>query len=134
VRLPVLAADTTVALGDEIFGKPADRDAARRMLGRLSGVTHDVHTAVALVCTAGADVRLNSSTVRFRTLTQAEIDWLASTDEPADKAGAYAIQGRAALFVSRITGSYSGVMGLPLFETWELLRANAGVELRGWAA
>ena len=91
------------------------------MLSRLSGRTHEVHTAVALVCTRGVELRLSSSTVRFRRITDAELDWYCACGEPIDKAGGYAIQGRAAVFVSHLAGSYSGVMGLPLCETWELL-------------
>ena len=120
-RRPVLGADTTVTLDGEIFGKPHGASSARAMLGRLSGRTHEVHTAVALVCTHGVELRLCSSTVRFRRLTDAELDWYCTSDEYVDKAGGYAIQGRAAVFVSHLAGSYSGVMGLPLCETWELL-------------
>jgi septum formation protein len=120
-RRPVLGADTTVTLDGEIFGKPHGASSARAMLGRLSGRTHEVHTAVALVCTHGVELRLCSSTVRFRRLTDAELDWYCTSDESVDKAGGYAIQGRAAVFVSHLAGSYSGVMGLPLCETWELL-------------
>jgi septum formation protein len=120
-RRPVLGADTTVTLDGEIFGKPHGASSARAMLGRLSGRTHEVHTAVALVCTHSVELRLCSSTVRFRRLTDAELDWYCTSDESVDKAGGYAIQGRAAVFVSHLAGSYSGVMGLPLCETWELL-------------
>jgi septum formation protein len=120
-RRPVLGADTTVTLEGEVFGKPADAAQARAMLARLSGRTHEVHTAVALVCTAGVQLRLSSSAVRFRKLTDAELDWYCASGEAVDKAGAYAIQGRAAVFVSHLAGSYSGVVGLPLCETWELL-------------
>ncbi len=120
-RRPVLGADTTVTLDGEIFGKPDDAESARAMLTRLSGRTHEVHTAVALVCTAGVELRLSSSTVRFRRLTDTELAWYCASEEPVDKAGGYAIQGQAAVFVSHLAGSYSGVMGLPLCETWELL-------------
>jgi septum formation protein len=120
-RRPVLAADTTVALEGEIFGKPADASDARAMLGRLSGRTHEVHTAVAVLHAAGAAARVSSSSVSLRELSPAEIDWYWSTGEPADKAGGYAVQGRAAAFIRHIAGSYSGIMGLPLYETWELL-------------
>ena len=126
-RRPVLAADTTVALGDEILGKPVDRDDAVRMLGRLSGREHEVHTAVAVLHEGGADARVSTSTVAFRPLTGAEIDWYWRTGEPADKAGAYAVQGHAAVFIRRLAGSYSGVMGLPLYETWELLAPLLGL-------
>jgi nucleoside triphosphate pyrophosphatase len=120
-RKPVLAADTTVALGHEILGKPADRDDAERILGRLSGRDHEVHTAVAVLHEGGVDARVSSSTVSFRPLTPAEVDWYWRTGEPADKAGAYAVQGHGAIFIRHLSGSYSGVMGLPLYETWELL-------------
>lgn len=126
-RRPVLAADTTVALEGEIFGKPGSLGEARAMLGRLSGRTHEVHTAVAVLHEHGAAARLSSSTVTFRALAAAEIDWYWRTGEPADKAGGYAVQGRAAAFISHIAGSYSGIMGLPLYETWELLAPLLGL-------
>jgi septum formation protein len=125
-RAPVLAADTTVALEGELFGKPADREDALAMLSRLSGRTHQVHTAVALRHAGGAVARVNSSSVSLRDLSPGEIDWYWRTGEPVDKAGAYAVQGVAAIFIRHISGSYSGVMGLPLHETWELLRAVPG--------
>lgn len=125
-RAPVLAADTTVALEGEIFGKPSGRDDAMSMLSRLSGRTHQVHTAVALRHARGACARVSSSDVTLRELTAAEIEWYWQTGEPADKAGAYAVQGVAAIFIRHIAGSYSGVMGLPLFETWELLQTVPG--------
>jgi septum formation protein len=130
-RLPVLAADTTVALEGEILGKPAGLDAARVMLSRLSGRTHEVHTAVALLHEGVAAARVNTSTVSFRDVSVEEIDWYWRTGEPADKAGAYAVQGHAAIFIRHIAGSYSGVMGLPLYETWELLRPVLGLTGRG---
>jgi septum formation protein len=126
-RRPVLGADTTVTLDGEVFGKPGDAAAARAMLARLSDRTHEVHTAVALACTRGVELRLSSSAVRFRRLTGADLDWYCASGEPADKAGGYAIQGRAAVFVSHLSGSYSGVMGLPLCETWELLAPVLGL-------
>ena len=126
-RRPVLAADTTVALEGEIFGKPGTLAEARAMLGRLSGRTHAVHTAIALLHAQGSAARVSSSTVTFRELSPAEIDWYWHTGEPADKAGGYAVQGRAAAFISHIAGSYSGIMGLPLFETWELLAPVLGL-------
>jgi septum formation protein len=125
-RRPVLAADTTVALEGEVFGKPADAAEARAMLGRLAGRTHDVHTAVALRHDAGAAARVSSSRVSLRELSAAEIDWYVGTGEPSDKAGGYAVQGRAAIFIRHIAGSYSGIMGLPLYETWELLAPLLG--------
>lgn len=130
-RKPVLAADTTVALGDEILGKPADRDDAARILGRLSGRDHEVHTAVAVLHGGGADARVSTSTVSFRRITEAEFDWYWRTGEPADKAGAYAVQGHGAIFIRHLSGSYSGVMGLPLYETWELLAPLLGLARRG---
>jgi septum formation protein len=133
-RRPVLAADTTVALGDEILGKPVDHDDAVRILGRLSGREHEVHTAVAVLHEGGADARVSTSTVAFRPLTRAEIDWYWRTGEPADKAGAYAVQGHAAVFIRRLAGSYSGVMGLPLYETWELLAPLLGLNKKNTLA
>jgi septum formation protein len=130
-RRPVLAADTTVALEGEIFGKPADAAEARAMLGRLSGRTHEVHTAVAVLHAGGAAARVSSSSVSLRELSAAEIDWYWKTGEPADKAGGYAVQGRAAVFIRHIAGSYSGIMGLPLYETWELLAPVLGLTGRG---
>jgi septum formation protein len=124
--LAVLGSDTAVVLDGEVFGKPRDREDALRMLGRLSGRTHEVHTAVALAYRDRLECRLSVSEVTFRTLGPGEIDAYWASGEPADKAGAYAIQGLAAVFVSRICGSYSGIMGLPLYETAELLRL-AGV-------
>ncbi|MDX1594380.1 MAG: Maf family protein [Gammaproteobacteria bacterium] len=126
----VLGADTSVVLGDEILGKPADKADATAMLARLSGHTHEVLTAVALATPRRVACRLSVSRVTFRTLAADEIAAYWATGEPADKAGAYAIQGRGALFVTRLEGSYSGVVGLPLYETAELLReAGHGV---GW--
>lgn len=126
--LPVLAADTTVVLENVIFGKPRDRDAALRMLDTLSGRTHEVLTAVALATLSGVTLRLSESRVTFREISTAECAAYWETGEPRDKAGAYAVQGLAAVFIESLTGSYSGVMGLPLFETAQLLEA-AGVPL-----
>jgi septum formation protein len=123
---PVLGADTEVVLDGEIFGKPRDVGDARAMLARLSGRQHDVLTGVALRTANGVAFALSPSSVTFRTLTPGEIDRYVASGESLDKAGAYAIQGRAAAFVSRLDGSYSGVMGLPLFETADLL-AKAGI-------
>ena len=125
-QLPVLAADTTVVLDDVIYGKPRDRDDGLGMLGRLSGRTHEVLTAVAVADARGVELRLSRSTVRFRTLSSQECVAYWETGEPRDKAGGYAVQGAAAVFIESLSGSYSGVMGLPLFETAELLCA-AGV-------
>ena len=149
----VLASDTTVALNDEIFGKPLDADDARRMLKRLSGRSHWVHTGVAIAWPAIGSMAgygnlkaqqvgetmgsmndehaarnwqfkqaLSSSKVHFADLTDAWIDWVIQTGEPMDKAGAYAIQGHAASVIKRVEGSPTGIMGLPLHETAELLR------------
>lgn len=117
----VLGADTVVVVDGEIFGKPADAEAAAVMLRRLSGRTHEVLSAVARVYRGGHQVRLSESKVTLRALSAAEIAAYCASGEPLDKAGAYAIQGRAAAFVRHLEGSYSGVVGLPLFETAELL-------------
>jgi septum formation protein len=120
----VLAADTVVALGEEMLGKPADAADAARMLRRLSGRTHEVHTAVAASRAGETSFRLSSSEVTFRDLRDAEIEAYVATGEPLDKAGAYGIQGLAAVFVTRLCGSYSGVVGLPLSETAQLLHQH----------
>jgi septum formation protein len=117
----VLAADTVVALGEHILGKPAGPEDAARMLRRLSGRRHAVHTAVAASLGGVSAYRLSSSEVTFRHLRDHEIEAYVATGEPLDKAGAYGIQGLAAVFVRRLCGSYSGVVGLPLFETAQLL-------------
>jgi len=114
---PVLAADTTVALGMRILGKPADRAEAAEMLRALSGQTHEVLTAVALKHDERLERTLSRSEVRFKRLSAEEIRQYVASGECDDKAGAYAIQGRAARFVTDLRGSYSGVMGLPLYET-----------------
>ncbi|HZP87886.1 MAG TPA: Maf family protein [Burkholderiales bacterium] len=121
VRHPVLTADTTVDLDGEILAKPLDKEDAAAMLSRLSGKTHWVHTAVALILDTRLELAVSTTTVEFRSLHADEIRSYVGTGEPMDKAGAYAIQGRAAAFVRNLCGSYSGVMGLPLFETSELL-------------
>ncbi|MGD2137478.1 MAG: Maf family protein [Gammaproteobacteria bacterium] len=122
-RLPVLGADTIVCLEGDVMGKPRDREQALGMLHSLSGRTHQVLSAVALVA-RNSDVRLSTSRVRFRRLSTQECVAYWETGEPAGKAGAYAIQGIAATFVERLEGSYSGVMGLPLFETAALLQES----------
>lgn len=128
----LLTADTTVALDDEILGKPADAADAARMLSRLSGKTHVVHTAVVVVVCGQMLESLSTTHVTFATLTQTAIDDYVASAEPFGKAGAYGIQGLAARFITRIDGSYSGVMGLPLFETACLLdRANELLRQRG---
>ena len=133
-RQPVLAADTTVALEGEVFGKPVSLDEAVAMLTRLSGRTHQVHTAVALIHPGGSAARVSSSSVTLRRITREEMEWYWHTGEPADKAGGYAIQGLAAIFVSHIAGSFSGVVGLPLCETWDLLADVPGFATGGAAA
>jgi septum formation protein len=125
---PVLAADTTVALGDEIFGKPADRADGIAMLQRLAGRSHQVYTAIALAHAGATEHALSVSEVEFRSLSVAECQAYWNSGEPQDKAGGYAVQGLAAAFITRIAGSYSGVMGLPLAETAQLL-ARAGWSL-----
>jgi len=134
---PVLGADTAVVAGGAILGKPADCADAERMLGLLSARTHEVLTAVALATDDGVLSHLSRSEVTFREITSEEARDYWNTGESRDKAGAYAIQGYGAVFVSGLRGSYSGVMGLPLFETANLLRA-AGVpcwrETQGTAA
>ncbi len=127
---PVLGADTTVALGAQIFGKPADTTEAEQMLLQLSGRAHQVLTAVALALPGPAgpqvDLRVSVSTVRLREVPIEEARAYVASGEPFDKAGAYGIQGRAAAFIAHLEGSYSGVMGLPLFETADLL-AQSGI-------
>lgn len=119
---PIVAADTTVTLDGRILGKPADAAEAAAMLRACSGRAHSVLTGVAVVFRGQMAVALSDSTVTFRDLTDAEIAAYVASGEPFDKAGGYGIQGRAAVFIEHLSGSYSGVMGLPLFETAELLR------------
>jgi len=120
----VIGSDTSVVLDDAILGKPRDQADGLAMLARLSGRAHRVLTAVALVDREGRHrSRLSVSEVVFRNLEAEECLAYWQTGEPADKAGGYAIQGRGAMFIEHLSGSYSGVMGLPLFETAELLRA-----------
>ncbi len=118
----VLAADTTIALDGDIIGKPADQDQCRCILGQLSARQHLVLTAVALATPQGIAWRLAQSRVSFKALSPREIESYCATEEPMDKAGAYGIQGKAALFIKHLEGSYSAVMGLPLYETAELLQ------------
>jgi septum formation protein len=122
----VLGSDTVVVLDGRVFGKPADREDGLAMLRTLSGREHAVMTGVALETHDQSLYRLSTSRVRFRPIDPGEADAYWSTGEPRDKAGGYAIQGLAAVFVEHIAGSYSGIMGLPLFETADLLR-RAGV-------
>jgi septum formation protein len=120
---PVLCADTTVALGREILGKPADEADARRILQQLSGQTHRVLTAVAVQSGRKRVQAVSESWVRFAPMSAAQIKAYVASGEPMGKAGAYGVQGRAASHIEQIRGSYSGIMGLPLFETATLLRS-----------
>lgn len=119
---PILCSDTTVALGRRIYGKPVDEPDAARMLAELAGATHRVLTAVAVGTPRRRLQTLSTSRVTFEALTRAQVRAYVATGEPMGKAGAYAIQGRAAMYVTRIDGSYSGIMGLPMHETAVLLR------------
>jgi len=122
-ELPVLGADTAVVIGSEILGKPRDYEHFRSMMVKLSGHTHQVMTAIALIMPDGERlVSLSVSHVLFRHLQESEIEAYWQSGEPDDKAGGYAIQGLGAIFIENIEGSYSGVMGLPLFETAQLLK------------
>ena len=125
---PVLAADTTVVLDGVIFGKPANRSEAHAMLTCLSGQTHQVYTSVAVHFHAQQRELTQISDVTFCTLSAQQINHYCDTQEPYDKAGGYGIQGSAAQFISHIAGSYSGIMGLPLFETAQLL-SESGITL-----
>ena len=124
--LPVLGSDTVVEVGGMALGKPVDEHDAVAMLRRLAGRVHHVHTGVALATGERCESLVDTAAVRFLPLDDALIRWYVATGEPMDKAGAYAIQGRAGAFATRLDGSYSGVMGLPLFETADLL-AKAGL-------
>jgi septum formation protein len=121
-RFPVLGADTVVCIDEEILGKPADRADAARMLRALSGREHRVITAVALKFETRVELIVSESRVRFCELPEADLEAYLESGEPTDKAGAYAIQGRAAAFVTELHGSYTGIMGLPLYETVQLIR------------
>lgn len=125
---PILTADTTVTLDGNILGKPADKADAVRILTRLAGESHQVLTAVAVAVDNEVKQVLTTSFVTFAPLTEDEIRRYVETGEPMDKAGAYAVQGIAAKFIAKLSGSYSGVMGLPLYETANLLR-QCGVPL-----
>lgn len=126
--LPVLAADTTVILEGDVLGKPSDRNDAAAILERLSGNVHHVHTAVALYASGRLHEAVSVTEVRMRALTSDDIQRYCDSNEPYGKAGAYGIQGLAGTFIERISGSYTGVMGLPLYETSLLLR-HAGIVL-----
>ncbi len=127
----VLGADTVVTIDGEILGKPARRDEAREMICRLSGRTHRVVTGFTIVRTASGDrcSRAVSSEVTFREIAPEEIEWYISTEEPYDKAGGYAVQGRAALFIREIRGSHTNVIGLPICEVVETLRDLGAFDL-----
>jgi septum formation protein len=128
VALPILAADTSVVIAGNILGKPLDKLHALSMLQQLSGQTHQVYTAISLRWTDQHAEAVSITDVSFRELSEAEINYYWTTGEPCDKAGAYAIQGLGSIFVSAIHGSFSGVVGLPLFETASLL-AQAGINI-----
>ena len=130
LQLPVLGADTEVVLDGEIFGKPIDFDYARTMLRSLSGREHTVLSAVSLRLGNQHWQAISVSKVTFRAITEAEISAYWQTSEPCDKAGAYAIQGLGAVFIERLEGSFSGVMGLPIYETAKLL-GEVGVQVLG---
>jgi septum formation protein len=121
---PVLAADTTVALTGAVLGKPMDDNDARNMLRALSGSVHEVHTAVALAFADTIEVVLSTTSVEMMALTDAQIDAYIATGEHKDKAGSYGIQGFAGAWIKHIEGSYTGVMGLPIYETAALLRKH----------
>ena len=125
---PVLAADTTVSIDGLVLGKPVDDADACAMLRRMSGRWHEVHTGLALATRHGVETALSSTRVQFAILSEGEIAAYVASAEPRDKAGAYGIQGLAGIFVRRIEGSYTGVMGLPVHETACLLK-NAGVPI-----
>lgn len=118
----VLGADTVVVLDDIILGKADNLNEAAHMLRSLSGRTHHVYSAIALINNKEEKTSINISRVSFKPLTNDEIEQYCATEEPLGKAGAYAIQGKAATFIERLDGSYSGVMGLPLYETWQLIQ------------
>lgn len=126
--LPVLGADTVVVLQQRIFGKPGNPADAKEMLRALSGRTHQVYTAVAVISRTGIRSAISRSDVRICHLSEHEIDDYLAWGEGYDKAGGYAIQGKAAVFIPEIAGSYSGVMGLPLFETARLLE-ESGIQI-----
>jgi septum formation protein len=127
-RLPVLGADTTVAIDGEIMGKPSNAEDAANMLRKLSGREHEVFSAVSVAMNDNVETKLSCSRVRFSDLNDALIQDYIDTGEPMDKAGAYGVQGKAAAFIAEIDGSYSGIMGLPLYETAQLLK-QAGLSV-----
>jgi len=123
VNAPVLSADTTVAINEIILGKPVDENDARQMLERLSGQTHDVISVVSMCCEDKMEQKTSVTEVTMKQLSNDEIQRYIESNEPFGKAGGYGIQGQASLFISRSEGSYSGVMGLPIFETARLLES-----------
>lgn len=123
---PVLGSDTSVVLENVILGKPKSDNDAHLMMQQISGRTHQVMTAVAVVTASQIKCELNISKVTFTAMTESDIDWYVATNEGADKAGGYAVQGLAALFIAQIQGSYSAIMGLPLRETGLLLKQITG--------
>lgn len=127
-HLPILAADTTVSVDGLILGKPENDEDARAMLSRMSGRWHEVHTGLAVASDKGLETVLSTTRVEVAVLSEQTIAAYIASGEPRDKAGAYGIQGLAGTFIRRIEGSYSGVMGLPIYETAVLLK-NAGVEV-----
>jgi septum formation protein len=129
---PVLGADTEVVLDGEILGKPRDRRHGLEMLRRLAGRSHEVLTGIAVLADEAEHTALSRSTVTFGPMSEAEIRRYWETGEGEDKAGGYAVQGRAAAFIARIEGSYSGIMGLPLYELWQLLK-RTGLGVSGGA-
>jgi septum formation protein len=122
-KKPVLGSDTIVLINQQIMGKPNDTEHAKQILNQLSNSQHEVITAVAVVNENDSKIAINISRVKFKNLTIDDIESYIQTGEPFDKAGGYAIQGRAAVFIEYIEGSYSGIMGLPLFETANLLQS-----------
>jgi septum formation protein len=128
--LPILAADTTVSIDGIILGKPESDEEAYAMLARMSGRRHEVHTGIAVATGAGIEVALSTTYVEMDVLADEAIHAYIATGEPRDKAGAYGIQGLAGTFIKHIEGSYSGVMGLPIYETAALLK-RAGVDVLG---
>lgn len=127
--IPVVAADTVVAINGEILGKPVDVDSARRMLRKLSGRSHEVLTGVAVFYQGKERAQVCATEVEFRTLSDADIDMYIATGEPFDKAGAYGIQGRGALLVENIKGCYSNVVGLPLTMMYKILMEMGAIQV-----
>lgn len=126
---PILAADTTVELHGQVLGKPESDNDARHMLGSLAGTVHQVHTAVALAYKNKIEVVLSTTSVKMMPVTQQQIEHYIASGEHRDKAGSYGIQGLAGAWIERIDGSYSGVMGLPIFETAALLRQHQIIQI-----